>query len=198
LEGKHLERLKMHIEMLVEMVEYAVKYKASQETLHSVFYEKFRDKYPWLPTRVIKGAYRDAVRRAKSFKKKKRKGETEKDKPVIRSITLIYSDSQDWRLREGAIEVRTHRGWIRIVYRNNKQLHRYLYNNWKPSSELKLKLTDGKILVYLTLTKEFEISYNPDNAVAIDINENNVTLAVFIDRRLHEIYRSRLALAESL
>jgi len=81
------------------MVEYAVKYKASQETLHSVFYEKFRERYPWLPTRVIKGAYRDAVRRAKSFKKKK-KGETEKDRPEIRSITLIYSDSQDWRLRE--------------------------------------------------------------------------------------------------
>jgi len=108
---------------------------------------------------------------------------------VIRSITLIYSDSQDWRLREGAIEVRTHRGWIRIGYRNNKHLHRYLYNNWKPSSELRLKLTDGKILVYLTLTKEFEVSYNPDNSVAVDINENNVTLAVFIDRRLHEIYR---------
>jgi IS605 OrfB family transposase len=92
-------------------------------------------------------------------------------------------------LREGAIEVRTHRGWNRIVYRNNKHLHRYLYNNWKPSSELRLKLTDGKILVYLTLTKEFEVSYNPDNSVAVDINENNVTLAVFIDRRLHEIYR---------
>jgi len=33
------------------------------------------------------------------------------------------------------------------------------------------------------------VSYNPDNAVAVDINENNVTLAVFIDRKLHEIYR---------
>jgi IS605 OrfB family transposase len=54
---------------------------------------------------------------------------------------------------------------------------------------LKLKLSSGKILVYLTLTKEFEISYNPDNSVAVDINENNVTLAVFVDRRLHEIYR---------
>jgi transposase len=108
---------------------------------------------------------------------------------VIRSITLIYSDSQDWRLREGYVEVRTHRGWIRIGYRNNKQLHRYLYNNWKPSSELRLKLTDGKILVYLTLVREFEVSYNLDNSVAVDINENNVTLAVFIDRRLHEIYR---------
>jgi len=102
---------------------------------------------------------------------------------------LIYSDSQDWRLREGYIEVRTHRGWIRIGYRNHRQLHRYLYNNWKPSSELKLKLSSGKILVYLTLIKEFEVYYNPDNAVAVDINENNVTLAVFIDRRLHEIYR---------
>jgi IS605 OrfB family transposase len=92
-------------------------------------------------------------------------------------------------LREGAIEVRTHRGWNRIGYRNNKHLHIYLYNNWKPSSELKLKLSSGKILLYLTLTKEFEVSYNPDNAVAVDINENNVTLAVFIDRRLHEVYR---------
>jgi IS605 OrfB family transposase len=108
---------------------------------------------------------------------------------VIRSITITYSDSQDWRLREGYVEVRTHRGWIRIGYRNNKHLHRYLYNNWKPSSELKLKLSSGKILVYLTLTKEFEVSYNPDNSVAVDINENNVTLAVFVGRKLHEIYR---------
>ncbi len=171
------------------MLCYALEYRASQPTLHRIFYNRFRDRYPWLPTKVIKGAYRDAVRRARSFKKKKRKGETEKDKPVIRSITLIYSDSQDWRLREGAIEVRTHRGWNRIGYRNNKHLHRYLYNNWKPSSELKLKLTGGRILIYLTFTKEFEVSYNPDNSVAVDINENNVTLAVFIDRRLHEIYR---------
>jgi len=92
-------------------------------------------------------------------------------------------------LREGAIEVRTHRGWNRIGYRNNKHLHRYLYNNWKPSSELRLKLTDGKILVYLTLAREFEVSYNPDNAVTVDINENNITLAVFVGRKLHEIYR---------
>jgi transposase len=44
-----------------------------------------------------------------------------------------------------------------------------------PSSELRLKLSSGKILVYLTLAREFEVSYNPDNAVAVDLNENNVT-----------------------
>ncbi|MEM4970662.1 MAG: IS200/IS605 family accessory protein TnpB-related protein [Sulfolobales archaeon] len=175
--------------MLREMLDYAIEHSASQETLHRIFYNRFREEYPWLPTRVIKGCYRDAVRRAKSFRKKKKKGQARKDKPEIRSITITYSDSQDWRLREGYIELRTHRGWIRIIYRNHKQLHRYLYNNWKPSSELKLKLSNGRILVYLTLVKEFEILYRPGNAVAVDINENNVTLAVFVDRRLHEIYR---------
>ncbi len=43
--------------MLQEMVNYAVEHKASQSTLHTVFYRKFREKYPWLPTRVIKGCY---------------------------------------------------------------------------------------------------------------------------------------------
>jgi len=92
-------------------------------------------------------------------------------------------------LEEGYVELRTHRGWIRIVYRSNRQLHRYLYSGWRPSSELRLKIAGGRILIYLTLTKEFEVSYNPDNAVSVDINENNVTLAVFINRRLYEIYR---------
>jgi len=54
----------------------------------------------------------------------RKKGQAERDRPGMRSVTLIYSDSLDWRLREGAIEVRTHRGWNRIAYRNNKQLHR--------------------------------------------------------------------------
>ncbi len=85
-------------------------------------------------------------------------------------MTLIYSDSRDWRLEEGYVEVRAHRGWIRICYRNHRQLHRYFYNTWKPSSELRLKPTGGRILIYLTPAKEFEISYSHDNAVAVDID----------------------------
>ncbi len=54
---------------------------------------------------------------------------------------------------------------------------------------MRSKLINGRILIYLALTKEFEISYNPDNAIAVDINKNNATLAVFVGRKLHEIYR---------
>jgi IS605 OrfB family transposase len=176
-------------EMLVEMVEYAVKYKASQETLHRVFYEKFRERYPWLPTRVIKGAYRDAVRRAKSFRERRKRGKAYRDKPEVRRVTITYSDSQDWRLEDGVIKLRTRRGWVELHYRNHKQLHRYLYSGWRLASELRFKVLGRKVVAYLTFTREFEVSYNPRNVVAVDVNENNVTIALFKGGVLADAYR---------
>jgi IS605 OrfB family transposase len=176
-------------EMLVEMVEYAVKYRASQETLHRVFYEKFRERYPWLPTRVIKGAYRDAVRRAKSFRERKKRGKVYKDKPEVRRVAITYSDSQDWRLEGGVIKLRTHRGWVELRYRNHKQLCRYLYGGWRLASEFRFKILGKKVVVYLSFTREFEIGYNPRNVVAVDVNENNATVALFKDGTLADVYR---------
>jgi len=181
-------------EMLVEMVEYAVKYKASQETLHNVFYEKFRERYPWLPTRVIKGAYRDVARRAKSFRERKKKGKAYKDKPEVRRVAITYSDSQDWRLEGGVIELRTHMGWVELHYRNHKQLHRYLYGGWRLASELRFKLLGRKIAVYLAFAKDFDVNYNPRNVVAVDVNENNVTVAVFKSNSLADVYRVETSL----
>jgi IS605 OrfB family transposase len=176
-------------EMLVEMVEYAVKYKASQETLHNVFYEKFRERYPWLPTRVIKGAYRDAVRRAKSFRERVKKGKVHKDKPEVKRVTITYSDSQDWRLEDGIIKLRTHRGWVELRCRSHKQLRRYLYSGWRLASELRFKILGKKVVMYLSFTREFEVSYNPKDVVAVDVNENNVTIAFFKDGVLSDVYR---------
>ena len=181
-------------EMLVEMVEYAVKYKASQETLHSVFYEKFREKYPWLPTRVIKGAYRDAVRRAKSFRERKKKGKAYKDKPEVKRVTITYSDSQDWRLEGGVIKLKTHRGWVELHYKNHKQLYRYLYSGWRLASELRFKTLGRKVVAYLTFTREFEVGYDPRNVVAVDVNENNVTIALFKGGVLSDVYRAEIGL----
>lgn len=175
--------------MLQEMVEYAVEHSASQNTLHKVFYHRFRSEYPWLPTRIIKGCYRDATRRAKSFRRVKKKGLAKTDKPSIRSVTITYSDSQDWRFAGGDIELKTHRGWIKLYLRQHKQLIRYLYGGWRLAEELKIKLCGKRVLVYLTFVRDFEVLYNPMNVVAVDINENNVTLALFRDGKLHEVYR---------
>jgi putative transposase len=175
--------------MLQEMLDYALKHRASQATLHKVFYRRFREKYPWLPTRIIKGCYRDAVRRAKSFRELKKKELAKTNKPVVRKVTIVYSDSQDWKVRNGVIEVRTHRGWIKIHFRSHRQLRRYLYNGWRLSSELKLRLNGRRAIVYLTFMKNLEVVYNPRNVVSVDVNENNVTLAVFKNSRLSEVYR---------
>jgi putative transposase len=192
--NKHARRALREIEsvyrkMLVEMVEYAVKHKASQETLHSVFYEKFRERYPWLPTRVIKGAYRDAAKRAKSFRERMKKGKVYKDKPEVRRVTITYSDSQDWRLEDGVIKLRTHRGWVELRCRSHKQLRRYFYSGWRLASELRFKILGRKVIAYLTFTREFEVSYDPRNVVAVDVNENNVTIALFKDGALADVYR---------
>jgi len=176
------------------MVEYAVEHRASQSTLHRVFYSRFRERYPWLPTRVIKGAYRDAVRRARSFRELKKKGKAYTDKPEVRRVAITYADSQDWRIEDGVIKLRTHIGWVELHYRNHKQLHRYLYSDWKLTEELKFKLAGRRIVVYLTFIKHFEVEYDPRNAVAVDVNENNVTIAVFKSGALAEVYRVKTGL----
>jgi len=182
-------------EMLQEMVEYAVEHKASQNTLHKVFYPKIRERRPWLPTRVIKGAYRDAVRRAKSFRELKKKGRAYTDKPKVRRVTITYADSQDWGIEEDFIKLRTHIGWIQLHYRNHKHLHRYFYSDWRLAEELRFKLVGRKVVVYLMFTKNVEIDYDLNNVVAVDINENNVTVAVFKNSTLTEVYRVETGLS---
>ena len=181
-------------EMLREMLEYALEHGASQSTLHKVFYERFRERFPWLPTRVVKGAYRDAVRRAKSFRGLKKRGRACTEKPEVRRVTITYSDSQDWRLEKGVIKLRAHEGWVELCYKAHKQLRKYVYGGWKLANELKLRIAGKKVLAYLTFTKGFEVACEPQNVVAVDVNENNATIALFNNGVLSEVYRVETSL----
>jgi IS605 OrfB family transposase len=109
-------------------------------------------------------------------------------------VTITYSDSQDWRIEDGVIKLKTHRGWVELHYKNHKQLHKYLYGGWRLASELRFKILGRKIVVYLSFTREFEVSYNPKNVVAVDVNENNVTVAVFKSNSLTDVYRVETSL----
>ena len=53
---------------------------------------------------------RDATRRAKSFRELRKKELAKKDKPEVRRVAITLSDSQDWRLENEVIKVKTHRG----------------------------------------------------------------------------------------
>jgi len=118
-----------------------------------------------------------------------KKGKAYKDKPEVRRVAITYSDSQDWRLEGGVIELKTHRGWVELHYRNHKQLYKYLYGDWRLASELRFKILDRKVVAYLSFTRELEVGYDPKNVVAVDVNENNVTIAFFEDGALSNVYR---------
>jgi IS605 OrfB family transposase len=175
--------------MVEEMAEYAVRHGASQATLHKTFYAKFRREHPWLPTRLIKGAYRDAARRAKSFRDTKKRGKAYTEMPEVRHVTLTFSDAQDWRLEAGALKLRIGGRWTELRYSGHKQLHRYLYGGWRLAGELKLKRMGKRWVAYLTFKRDFNVDPDPRNVVAVDVNENNVTAAVFVDGRLREVWR---------
>jgi len=123
-------------------------------------------------------------------------------RPEIKNITIHYSDSADWRLEDDVIKARTHRRWVKLHYRGDKHLWGYLYGGWELSEELKIKVVDGRVMAYLAFERIAEVSYDPDNVVAVDINEDNVTAAVYVRGILEgfvriEISLDRIAIAYS-
>ncbi len=51
-------------------------------------------------------------------------------------------------------------------------------------------------MVHSTFTKDFEVEHEQRNALAVDINESNVTISLFRSCILAEIYRIEISLSK--
>ena len=163
--------------------------QTTRKKLHERFYNHYKEKYPFLPSRVIEGAYIVAGRIVKSFRERKKEGLTRKDKPEYKKVLITIPNMVNWRFNRVFISVLTHKGWVDIPLRFTKQFIHYLYGGWRVSQELKLRLIGRKVLVWLTFEKEVEVETKDGNYISIDVNENNVTLAVFENFKLKELRR---------
>jgi IS605 OrfB family transposase len=174
-----------------EMIEVIISegLPTTRKKLHERFYSYYKEKYPFLPSRVIEGAYVVASRIVKSFRKRKRKGLTRKDKPEYKRVMITIPNTINWRFNKVSVSVLTHKGWVEIPLRVTKQFTHYLYEGWRVSQELKLRLVGRKVLVWLTFEKEVEVETKEGNYISIDVNENNVTIAVFEGFKLRELRR---------
>jgi IS605 OrfB family transposase len=168
----------------------------TRKKLHERFYNHYKEKYPFLPSRVIEGAYVVAGRIVKSFRERKKEGLTRKDKPEYKKVLITIPNMVNWRFNRVFISVLTHKGWVEIPLRFTKQFTRYLYEGWRVSQELKLRLVGRKILVWLTFEKEVEVESKEGNYISIDVNENNVTVAVFEGFKLKELRRYETGLGK--
>nr|WP_156017866.1 IS200/IS605 family accessory protein TnpB-related protein [Sulfuracidifex metallicus] len=161
----------------------------TRKKLHERFYNHYKEKYPFLPSRVIEGAYIIAGRIVKSFRERRKRGLTRKDKPEYKKVVITIPNMVNWRFNRVSVNVLTHKGWIEISLKSTKQFTRYVYESWRVSQELKLRLVGRKVLVWLTFEKEVEVETKDGNYISIDVNENNFTLAVFEDFKLKELRR---------
>jgi len=187
-----LREVEKHQKKIVnEMIEVILSeaLPTTRKKLHERFYSDYKEKYPFLPSRVIEGAYIVAGRIVKSFRERRKKGLTRKDKPEYKRVMITIPNMINWRFNRVFISVLTHKGWVEIPLKFTKQFTRYVYEGWRVSQELKLRLVGRKVLVWLTFEKEVEVETKEGNYISIDVNENNVTLAVFEGFKLKELRR---------
>jgi len=168
----------------------------TRKRLHERFYNHYKEKYPFLPSRVIEGSYIVAGRIVKSFRERRKKGLTRKDKPEYKRVVITIPNMVNWRFNKVSVSVLTHKGWVEIPLKFTKQFIHYLYEGWRVSQELKLRLVSRKVLVWLTFEKEVEVESKEGNYISIDVNENNVTLAVFENFKLKELRRYETGLGK--
>ena len=66
-----------------------------------------------------------------------------------------------------------------MEFKPHKQYWRYINRGWMLASEAKIKLDkrNRQLIIYLTFVKEVEV-YKPKGFLAVDVNENNVTMLV--------------------
>jgi len=136
--------------MVNEMIDVIISegLPTTRKKLHERFYSHYKEKYPFLPSRVIEGAYVVASRIVKSFRERKKRGLTRKDKPEYRRVMITIPNTINRRFNKVSVCVLTHKGWVEIPLRVTKQFIHYLHEGWRVSQELKLRLVGRKILVW--------------------------------------------------
>jgi len=167
-------------QIVAELVEFGFSHNVKTFTgLKKHMYRILREKYPNLPSHYIHTACQDASTRIESFMELKRRGRAYTEKPVVKKIS-IWLDDHLWRpVGYTAIRVVTHRGWIVIELQPHKLFWKYVNSGWRLRTQPKLKLDhrERRVYVYFVFEKEVE-EYNPGGWIAVDVNENNVTVLV--------------------
>ena len=170
----------MYKQMVMELVEYGFKHGIKSFTgLKKRMYRVLRDRYPQLPSHYVHTACQDAATRIKSFMELRKRGRAYTEKPVVREVST-WLDDYLWKpLGYTAIKVATHRGWVVVELQLHKLYWKYINSGWRLRVQPKLKLNhrEGRVYVYFVFEKDVE-EYRPRGWLAVDVNENNVTVLV--------------------
>ncbi len=162
--------------MVNELLEFAHKnHITSFKRLKTSKYYEFRRKFPDLPSHYIYTACQMACSIYRAFRKLKRRGRAKDGKPAFRKSTIMLDDhlfSLD--LRSWIATIATPQGRVKFRLLHGQCHEKFetmkLGQGWlvKRGHELWLKVVFRKVV---------ELREPNGRALAIDVNENNVTIA---------------------
>ena len=142
----------------------------SEKTLHKMFYSRLRE----LGFRAhhVSEIYKRAREVVNSTKK------NSGSKPVLRKLTArIHPLDYRLDLNTKTIKIAVlHEKWVELRLKWYKRLDEYLDGSWR-LGEVLVSYRSGKILVYLTFSREVSLR-EPQAIMGVDINFNNLTYTV--------------------
>ncbi|ACB07602.1 RNA-guided endonuclease InsQ/TnpB family protein [Candidatus Korarchaeum cryptofilum] len=161
-------------EVLGQLLDYAwEKGVTSFKRLKAEKYCELRARYPSLPSHYIYTACQMACSIYKSFRKLKRRGATKAEKPVFKKEVIMLDDhlfSLDLEGWEASIAVGGSRVRLKLLHGTYHEKFKGMRvgQAWlvKRGNDLYLKAVFSKVV---------EVAEMDERAVAVDVNENNVT-----------------------
>ncbi|HDH44992.1 MAG TPA: transposase [Thermococcus sp.] len=162
-----------------EIVNFLITYAyesniTSFKRLKKETYKELREKYPQLPSHYIYTACQMGTSIYKSYRKRKRKGKAN-GKPVFKKEVIMLDDhlfKPD--LERGIIKLSTPKGRLNLKFYPAKYHEKF--KDWKVGQAWLVKTPKG-VFINVVFSKEVEIRA-PKAFVGVDLNENNVTLAL--------------------
>ncbi len=158
-----------------ELLDYAhSKEITSFKRLKAEKYHELRQKYLKLPSHYVYTACQMACSIYKSFRKLKRKGKAKSVKPMFKKDVIMLDDHlfkldlENWLVR-----ISTPNG--RIGFKVLHEKYHEKFRNWKVGQAWLVK-RDDEVYLNVVFSKNVEIRDYKD-AVGVDVNENNVTIA---------------------
>nr|WP_216082444.1 IS200/IS605 family accessory protein TnpB-related protein [Pyrococcus abyssi]QFN51290.1 IS200/IS605 family transposase [Pyrococcus abyssi] len=185
----------MYREMLLQILPFAVQNGiTSPVKLKAEKYKFLRELYPQLPSHYAYTVCQDAVTRAKSFLKRKRRGLAKKECPEVRSVS-IWLDDHLWRAGLTFIRIATHKGWIEVGLEGHKYYWKTVNSDWKLASQSRVKLDkrERRLIVFLVFYKDVR-EYKAKSWIPIDVNEDNVTALIDFKPVIFETNQKKITL----
>ncbi|MCE4623741.1 MAG: RNA-guided endonuclease TnpB family protein, partial [Caldisphaeraceae archaeon] len=144
-------------------------YRLKKET-----YNGLRREYPGLPSHYLYTACQMATTIYKSFRKRRKKGKA-KGKPVFKKEVIMLDDHLfELDLENRVIEISAPKGRLVLEFYPSK--HHEKFKDWKVGQAWLVKNSKG-VFINVVFSREVEVG-EPKAFVGVDLNENNVTLAL--------------------